>query len=225
MLVPVNTRFKAHRGGRHPAPQRRPGAGHDHRLPRRRLRGPARGRPTPSSRLSRPWWPSAAPPPATAWRGTTSSHGPPTEARAEVRRRVAALGPDDPSDIMFTSGTTGAPEGGRADPRPHPRDRHRLGRDDRPPRRRPLPDDQPVLPHVRAEGRHPRLGGGRRHDVPAGGVRRRRRCWPASAPSTSPCCPARPPSTSRSSSTPTATGTTSRASASPSPAPPTSRSS
>ncbi|HET6953828.1 MAG TPA: AMP-binding protein, partial [Acidimicrobiales bacterium] len=32
-------------------------------------------------------------------------------ARAEVDRRRAAAGPDDPSDILFTSGTTGTPKG------------------------------------------------------------------------------------------------------------------
>ena len=31
------------------------------------------------------------------------------EAGREAERRRAALGPDDPSDILFTSGTTGHP--------------------------------------------------------------------------------------------------------------------
>ncbi|MGH9092910.1 MAG: FadD3 family acyl-CoA ligase, partial [Acidimicrobiales bacterium] len=46
---------------------------------------------------------------AVGWEGFLDRAGP--TAPAEVDRRSAALGPDHPCDVLFTSGTTGAPKG------------------------------------------------------------------------------------------------------------------
>ena len=51
----------------------------------------------------------AAPSKAVTWQQFVWRATP--EARAEVDRRRAALGPGDPADILFTSGTTGRPKG------------------------------------------------------------------------------------------------------------------
>ncbi len=100
------------RGGRHPAPESGSGAGDGHRLPRDRLRRHAARPPASSS----PTWTTIvvargpAPDGAESWAGFLARA---TEAGRAVGRSAprASWAPDDPSDILFTSGTTGQPKG------------------------------------------------------------------------------------------------------------------
>ena len=133
-------------------PAAAPGAGHRHRLPRHRLRRHARATPAPTCPTSTTVVVRGpAPEGATAWddflaraTGEARGRGRPADRRAQRRRPVRHplhLGHDRDA------------QGRRPDPRPDAAGGDRLGGDDRPQRRRPLPDGQPVLPHVRAQGR------------------------------------------------------------------------
>ena len=134
--------------------QWRQGALHRPRLPRHRLSGPARRRRGRRSRHSRTRSSSRAPsttrpsvPGTPSWRAATSV------SADVVDERVAALGPDDPSDVVFTSGTTGSPKGVVMAHGQALRGLPRLVRLGRSAPRRPLPDREPVLPHLRLQGR------------------------------------------------------------------------
>ncbi len=94
---------------------------------------------------------------------------------ALTAERAAAIAPDDVSTIIFTSGTTGKPKGAMlrhgASVRAYNAWADRCGAGPG----RPLPDRQPVLPLLRAQGRHPRLPDQGRDDRPPPGVRRAQR--------------------------------------------------
>ena len=174
VLVPINTRFKGRRGGRPP----RRGAG-----PRHWSRSPTSSGPTTSPCCGPPT--SSCPICATivVARGDGSGgtrivgrlHRP--GHRRRPGRGRSALASDWVRTTPRTSSSPRAPPG---QPKGVVMTHGRtlcVATDwvahDGSQRRRPLPDGQPVLPHVRTEGRHPGLRGQRGHDAPRGGVRRR----------------------------------------------------
>ena len=228
VLVPVNTRFKGAEAADDPRAQPAPGCSSPSPTSSAPTTSRMLARPAPSSPTSRPSSSLDGPAPAgTTGRGTTSSRRATDEALAEVDRRRGRR--RRPTTRPTSSSPRAPPARRRASCRPTRRTLaggHRLGRDDRPHRRRPLPDGQPVLPHVRAEGRasSPSVAAGR-HDAPRAGVRRRpgaragrgRADHRAARRADDLPVDPRPPAT--------ATTTTCRACASRSPAPPTSRSS
>ena len=113
VLVPVNTRFKGAEAAYVLARSGARVALHGARVPRHRLPGAARR--APASTLpalehtillvgrrrdgARSRWDDFVAPRRRA------------SADADVDARVASIGPDDPSDVVFTSGTTGSPKG------------------------------------------------------------------------------------------------------------------
>ena len=75
---------------------------------------------------------------------------------ADVDERLESIGPDDPSDVVFTSGTTGDPKGVVMT---HGQTLRPISTGATGPisARGPLPDREPVLPHLRLQGRLPRV--------------------------------------------------------------------
>ena len=137
----------------------------------------------------------------------------------DAARRRIAVSADDLCDIIFTSGTTGPPEG--RDERPR---RRRCGCSTRGRARRARRTATATSSSTRSSTRSATRpasspASSRRDDRARAGVRRARGARAASPPSGSRCCPGRRRCTSRSSTTPTATRTTCRRCGSRSPAP------
>ena len=87
------------------------------------------------------------------------------------RPRGRRRSPDDVSDILFTSGTTGRSKGVRVRAPAIAVGLGVVGRQRQDHQRRPLPVHQPVLPQLRLQGRHPGLPANRRDADPAPDVR------------------------------------------------------
>ena len=108
------------------------------------------------------------------------------------RPRRRAVRPDDVSDILFTSGTTGRSKGVLCAHRQSLAGLGGVGGVRQAHQRRPLPVHQPVLPQLRLQGRHPGLPADRRHPDPAADLRPRAGDAGGRASTASPCCPGPP---------------------------------
>ena len=202
------------RGGLHPAGVGGPDPLHRAGVPRAPTTRPCSTRRWPPARrcpTSNGWWSCAR----TDGRRPSTATGDPVGRVGGVpgrgRRgcepdvaagRTAAITPADLSDLVFTSGTTGHPKGAMTTHGADPADVRHLGRGRRPAAGRPLPDRQPVLPHLRLQGGHPGLPDGRGHHGARAGVRRRRGAAAGGRRADQRAARARPPSSSRSSTTP-----------------------
>ena len=114
-----------------------------------------------------------APSDAVTWQELLDRAGSTTSAQSS--ERAASITPDDLSDLLFTSGTTGRPKGAMLLHGPSVKAYTAWSDVVGLQGGRPLPHRQPVLPHLRAEGRHPRLDPQGRHDRAPPGVRRAER--------------------------------------------------
>ena len=92
---------------------------------------------------------------------------------AAADARAAAVGPDDVSDILFTSGTTGRSKGVLCAHRQSLAGSAAWAACGKIYQRRPLPVHQPVLPQLRLQGGDPGLPADRRDADPAADVRPR----------------------------------------------------
>ncbi len=167
VVVPLEHPLHRRRGHRHPGPHRRSPT--DRRWAN--SSAPTGSATSTARRCPLCGTSCGCPSMTTTGRGTSSSATGSDLTAADAR--AAAVTPDDVSDVLFTSGTTGRSKGVLCAHRQSLDAPAAVGglREDH--QRRPLPLHQPVLPQFRLQGRDPGVPADRRHSDPAADVRPR----------------------------------------------------